>query len=66
MTCGYCAGPVKWTVIADSLHYSCQRQCDGFMQMDIFDTLAEDPKAGYVDRVGSVSALDEDEDMLPF
>jgi len=35
--CEYCAGPAKWTVgPAGDVWFYCTRQCDGFMQMELF------------------------------
>ena len=41
--CDYCAGPTQWTVIADTVHYYCLAQCDGFMQIDCFDEIVVQP-----------------------
>ncbi len=54
--CDDCGGPALWTFIDGDPHYHCKRQCDGFMQLDLLEL------ASQVDRVGSVSAMDEDED----
>jgi len=33
--CDHCGGPAKWTFIDGFVHYHCERQCDGFMQMEL-------------------------------
>jgi len=38
--CDDCGGPAVWTIIRGEVYYHCEQQCDGFMQMELF----EDPK----------------------
>jgi len=62
--CDYCKGPANWTFIGDDVYYYCQHQCDGFMQVDMFE------RSEYIDSRVSVSALRRGErascDDLPF
>ncbi len=51
--CDHCGGLAKWTFIDGAVYYHCQRECDGFMQLDMFRVLE------YIDRVGSVSASEQ-------
>ncbi len=56
ISCELCGGPANWTFVGSLLYYHCQRQCLLFTQLDMFDDFV------HLDSVGSVSALDEDED----
>ena len=56
--CDECEGPAKWTSIDGVVYYHCERMCSGFMQLE----LDIDRRSMYIDKVASVSALDEDED----
>jgi len=58
--CDECGGPAVWTLIDEVVYYHCERQCDGFMQSEMFDLEGVD-RPVILDRSGSVSALDEDE-----
>jgi len=33
--CDECGGPAKWTFIDEEVYYHCERQCDGFMQLEL-------------------------------
>ncbi len=33
--CDHCLGPAVWTIIRDEVYYHCERQCDGFSQLDL-------------------------------
>ncbi len=69
--CDDCGGPAKWTFIDGHPHYHCERQCDGFMQTELFDT----KRVGEITRGGDaldagrrLYELDEDDEPvgLPF
>ena len=34
--CEDCGGPAVWTVLRGLVHYHCESECDGFMQMELF------------------------------
>jgi len=36
--CEECGGPAVWTFIDELVYYHCERQCDGFVQLDLFLT----------------------------
>ncbi len=59
--CEDCGGPAVWTFIAGHIHYHCERQCDGFMQLEL-PGLTTELASVKLDRTGSVSALNENED----
>ena len=40
--CDDCGGPAVWTFIEGDAHYHCERQCDGFMQLELFSTSGVD------------------------
>ena len=62
--CDHCGGPAVWCVIDGYLCYHCQRQCSGFMQMELWD---EEPKweQGVANAVRVDDQADPDEG-LPF
>ena len=41
--CDDCGGPAVWTFIDGVVHYHCERQCDGFMQMELLGDSGVDP-----------------------
>ncbi len=51
--CEFCGGSASWTFVESEVLYLCHASCHG--------ALADGDPLSYVDRVGSVSAL-EDED----
>ena len=36
--CDDCGGPAVWTFIRGVVHYHCEHQCDGFMQVELFES----------------------------
>ena len=66
--CEHCGGRSSWRFIREELYYSCHRQCEAFLSLDLFEPVVE------VDKVISVRALamgDEgactlESDELPF
>lgn len=46
--CDFCGGPASWTFFpGDPVPwYKCQRQCDGFMQMELWEPESVDPARG--------------------
>ena len=66
--CEDCGGPAVWTFIASIPHYHCERQCDGFMQVELFegDGVVEVTRGDEAQDAGrSTSGVDELEE-LPF
>jgi len=50
--CDDCGGPAVWTFIEGVAHYHCERQCDGFMQVELF------PESGVEGTTKGEDALD--------
>ncbi len=66
--CDDCRGPAKWTFIDGVAHYHCERQCDGFMQMELFGMSGVDDVTRGGDALDAgrpVSSINEAEG-LPF
>ncbi len=57
--CDHCGNAAVWTMINGYPHYHCEAECEGFMNtsLDMGDGFE------YVDRPGSVSAVDRDRDF---
>ena len=69
LRCDHCGGPADWCFIDGEAHFHCQRECVFFCQLELFagdEGLRHVSEILRLDRIGSVSALDEDEDTLPF
>ena len=58
--CNFCDGPAWWCFINEKPHYSCKRQCGGFMQNPL-DFMEETIYSG-CDR----SASDARHDTVPY
>ncbi len=64
--CDDCGGPAVWTFIDGAVHYHCERQCDGFMQGDLFlrSGVVEHTRGGDALDAGRPTSVEEDD--LPF
>jgi len=36
--CEHCGGPAVWTIFDDAVWYHCESECDGFCQMELFES----------------------------
>jgi len=36
-SCDFCGGPCTWTIKAGEVWFYCDRQCDGFMNLELFE-----------------------------
>ncbi len=36
--CDFCGGPASWCIVRGEALYHCRRECDGFMQMELFSS----------------------------
>ncbi len=59
--CDDCGGPAVWTFMEGHVYYHCERQCDGFMQMEL-----SFPGWGTRYVRGDDADDDDDENRLPF
>ena len=62
--CDDCGGPAVWTFIDGAPHYHCERQCDGFMQTELFgdDGVEQNMRGGDAQDAGRSLPLND----LPF
>ena len=54
LVCDHCGGEANWTLYHGSVYYHCKARCSSFVA-DAVDIVGE---FGYLDSIGSVSALD--------
>ena len=67
-TCEDCGGPAVWTFIDGHPHYHCERQCDGFMQTELFDSRWVDDvmRGGDALDAGRPTSDNDELEELPF
>jgi len=61
--CDFCGGPAVWCVIGGDLCYHCRHQCDGFMQLELWD---EDGVASSMRGGDGDDVVYQEENELPF
>ena len=66
--CESCGGPAVWTFIRGETYYHCERQCDGFSQMELWDSdgVGQLTRSGDAQDAGRTPHPNDEPDGLPF